>query len=117
MIQQHQIAYPKPLLQLCFGHSYVVQTEFAVLNRRYRDMQKPLNHLIFIPVDENTDLKTENTTLKNQYNVKTMEETQNVNTPFYSLKNDILPHSTIITKYSTQLLRQTLKSRLNYLWV
>ncbi|MCL2642215.1 MAG: hypothetical protein FWD52_01675 [Candidatus Bathyarchaeota archaeon] len=49
-----------------FEPSPQVQAELTTLNIRYRDMQETMSRIITMLVSENADLKTENTTLKNQ---------------------------------------------------
>jgi regulator of replication initiation timing len=49
-----------------FEPSPQVQSELATLNIRYHDMQDTMSRLITMLVAENAELKTENTTLKNQ---------------------------------------------------
>ncbi|MDR2203830.1 MAG: hypothetical protein LBE76_05990 [Nitrososphaerota archaeon] len=49
-----------------FDPSPQVQAELATLNVRYRDMQETMSRLITMLVTENTELKAENTALKQQ---------------------------------------------------
>ncbi|MCL2135886.1 MAG: hypothetical protein FWH37_10165 [Candidatus Bathyarchaeota archaeon] len=46
-----------------------IQAELTTLNVRYRDMQETMSRLITILAAENAELKTENTTLKNQLTI------------------------------------------------
>ncbi|MCL2135613.1 MAG: hypothetical protein FWH37_08765 [Candidatus Bathyarchaeota archaeon] len=53
-----------------FEPSPQIQVELATLNVRYRDMQETMSRLITMLAAENTELKTENATLKNQLNTE-----------------------------------------------
>jgi regulator of replication initiation timing len=66
---QHQTNQQSPQ-QSRFELSPQVQAELATLNVRYRDMQETMSRLITMLVAENVELKTENATLKNQFNTE-----------------------------------------------
>jgi regulator of replication initiation timing len=59
-----------------FEPSPQIQAELATLNVRYRDMQETMSRLITILATENAELKTENTTLKNQLNTENSNKKQ-----------------------------------------
>jgi regulator of replication initiation timing len=76
LTEQQTYQQSSPQHQLRLEPSPQVQAELTTLNMRYRDMQDTMSRIITMLVAENVELKTENTTLKNQLNTENSNKKQ-----------------------------------------